>query len=96
VEKRVLEDGRLGRSTGRSDRPAEGPPNHVEDLVDVLLGLAAFGGGPDATLDVILEKEDGQRIDRRTERGRLLEDVDAVLLALDHSGDAPNLAFHPR
>jgi hypothetical protein len=89
-------DGRSGRSTRRSDGPAKRSPNDVNDLVDVLLGLAALGGRTDTTLHMILQQEDRQRIDRGANGGRLLEDVHAVLLALDHSGNAPNLAFHPR
>ena len=40
--------------------------------------------------------EDRQRVDGRPQRGGLLEDVDAVLLALDHPRDAADLALHPR
>ena len=40
--------------------------------------------------------QDRQRVHRGTQGGRLLEDVDAVLLALDHPGDAADLALHPR
>ena len=79
-----------------ADRPAERPPDDVDDLVDVLVGLTALGGGPDATLDVVLEDEDRERIDGGAQGGGLLEDVDAVLLALDHPGDAPDLALHAR
>ena len=79
-----------------ADRPAERPPDDVDDLVDVLVGLAPLGGGPDAAADVVLEDQDRQRVDGRPERGGLLEDVDAVLLALDHPGDAADLALHPR
>ena len=39
---------------------------------------------------------DRQRIDGGPQRGGLLQDVDAVLLALDHPGDAADLALHPR
>ena len=59
----------------------------------VFVGLAALGGRPDTALNVVLEDEDGQRVDGRSQRRRLLEDVDAVLLALDHPGDAANLSL---
>ena len=38
-----------------ADRPAERPADDVDHLVDVLVGLAALGGRPDAALDVVLE-----------------------------------------
>src|SRR4029453_10845850 len=44
----------------------------------------------------VLEDQDRERVDGGPERGSLLEDVDAVLLALDHPGDATDLALHPR
>jgi hypothetical protein len=50
-------------------------------------------GRADAALDVVLEDQQGDRVDRRSEGRRLLEDVDAVFLALDHPLDAPDLAF---
>jgi len=75
--------------------PAERPSHDVHDLIDVFLGIAALGRGPDATLDMVFEDEDGQGVDRGAEGARLLEDVDAVLLALDHPGDAPHLPLDP-
>jgi hypothetical protein len=45
---------------------------------------------------VILEDEDRQGIDRGAQGARLLEDVDAVLLALDHARDAAHLALDTR
>ena len=54
-----------------------------------------LGRRPDAALDVVFEDEHGQRVDGRPERGGLLEDVDAVLLALDHPGDPADLTLHP-
>src|ERR1700752_1862273 len=46
-------------TSGRAGTPANGPAQRAADdvdpLVDVLVGLAALGGGPDATLDVVLE-----------------------------------------
>ena len=54
-----------------------------------------LGGGPDAALDVVLEDEDRQGIHCGAQGRGLLEDVDAVLLTLDHPGDATDLALDP-
>src|SRR4029077_6829859 len=83
-----------GRTAAPAPRPAEGPTHDVDHLVDVLVCFAPLGGRPDTALDVVLEDHDGQRVDGRPQRRGLLEDVDAVLLALDHPGDAADLAFH--
>src|SRR4029079_15104245 len=85
-----------GCAAAAADRAAERPADDVDHLVDILVGLAPFRGGPDAALDVVLEDHDRQGVDGGPERRRLLEDVDAVLLALDHPGDAADLALHPR
>jgi len=45
---------------------------------------------------VVLEDKDGNRVHRGAQGGRLLEDVDAVLVTLDHPRDAANLAFDAR
>ena len=81
---------------GAPDGPSERAPDDVDDLVHIGVGLAVLGGGPHAARDVVLEDDDRQGIDRGAQGGRLLEDVDAVLLALDHPGDAADLALHPR
>ena len=81
---------------GTPNGPAQGPPDHVDDLLDVPVGVAVLRGRPHAALDVILEDEHRERIDRRSQRAGLLEDVHAVLLALDHSADAPDLALDAR
>src|SRR5439155_6559434 len=44
-----------GRAAGSADRSAEGSSDDVHDLVHVGIGLAALGGGPDTSLDVILQ-----------------------------------------
>ena len=86
---------RSGGASAGSNRAAERPPDDVDDLLDVPIGIAVLRCGPDAALDVILEDEDRQGVDRGAEGARLLEDVDAVLLALDHPGDAPHLPLDP-
>ena len=83
-------------TSGCPNRPPERAPDDVHDLLHVFVGLAPLGGGADAALDVVLEDEDRERVDGGPEGGRLLEDVDAVLLPLDHPGDPADLAFHPR
>lgn len=45
---------------------------------------------------MILEDENRQGIDRGAQGARLLEDVDAVLLALDHARDPAHLALDAR
>src|SRR5439155_9241246 len=83
------------RAAAAADRPTEGPTDDVDHLVDIRIGFAMLGGRPHAALDVVLEDEDGEGVDGGPEGGGLLEDVDAVLLALDHPGDPADLAFHP-
>lgn len=83
-------------SRGAPDWPAEGSPDHVDDLVDVALRVALLGRGANAAGDVVLEDEDRERVDRRSEGRRLLQDVHAVFLPLDHAGDPPDLAFDAR
>src|SRR6476646_9398351 len=81
---------------GPAHRSSERAPDDVDDLVDVLVGLALLRGGPHATADVVLEDHDRQRIDGGPQRSGLLQDVDAVFLALYHPGDSTDLALHPR
>ena len=86
----------LARAADPADRPTERPRTTSITSSTYWSASPALRGGPDAALDVVLEDEDRQRIDRGPQGGRLLEDVDAVLLALDHPRDAPDLALHPR
>ena len=51
-----------------ADRPTERPTHDIEDLFRVRVRLAVLGRGPDAASHVVLQHEDGQRIDRRAER----------------------------
>jgi hypothetical protein len=78
------------------NRAAERSPDDVDDLVDVAIGITVLGGGPHAALDMVLEDEHRERIDRSPQCAGLLEDVHAVLLPLDHSGDAADLALDAR
>jgi hypothetical protein len=71
----------------------ESPANDIEQFFDVSIGIALFGGCPHAALDVVFEDQQGDRVHGGPERCRLLQDVDAVLAALDHSFDAPNLTL---
>ena len=91
-------DGRKYRAAGARRAPhraTERPANHVEHLLDVLVGLAPLRRRPDAALHVVLQDHDRDRVDRGPERGGLLEDVHAVLLALDHPSDPAHLALDP-
>src|SRR5664280_3082228 len=95
---------RLSRGVSRSigvselnprgpDRLTERPAHNIEHLFDVAVGVALFGGRSHASLDVVLEDQQGDRIHCRSEGRGLLEDVDAVLTPLDHALDASHLAF---
>src|SRR3712207_5423812 len=55
-------------------------------LADLLVGLAAtgLGGLDDAVRQVLLDQAEGDRLQRLRHRRDLREDVDAVLLVLDH------------
>src|SRR5947209_4722600 len=75
------------------NRAAQGAADDVDDLFDVAIGLAVRGGGADAAGHVVLEDKNGERIDCRAQRAGLLEDVDAVFLALDHPRDPAHLAL---
>ena len=86
---------RSSRPAGSADGAAQRSPDDIHDLIHVGIRLAPFGSGPDAAADVVLEDQDPDRVERRPQGRRLLEDVDAVLLALDHPGDPPDLAFDP-
>ena len=86
---------RLERLPPRTGRPSVRRTTSITSST-YCVGLAALGGRPDAALDVVLEDQDRERVDRGAQGGRLLEDVDAVLLALDHPGDPADLALHPR
>lgn len=83
-------------SRGAPDRPAEGSPDHVDHLIDVALRIALLGRRADTAGDMVFEDEHRERVDRRSKGRGLLEDVHAVLLPLDHSGDAPDLALDSR
>ena len=76
-----------------ADGLAQGPSNDVQHFLYIAVRVALLRGRSNAALDVILQDQQGHRIDRRPERGRLLQDVDAVFAPLDHPFDAPNLAL---
>ena len=82
---------RTGSSSG-SNRLAQRSANDIEDLLDVAIRVTLFGGVADATLDVVLEDQQRDRVHRRPEGRRLLENVDAVFPAFDHPLDAADLA----
>ena len=51
------------------------------------------GGAGHAVADVLFEQVQGDGVERLGDRGNLGEDVDAVLIFIDHAGDAANLPF---
>ena len=51
------------------------------------------GGAGHAVADVLFEQVQGDGVERLGDRGNLGEDVDAVLVFVDHAGDAANLPF---
>jgi hypothetical protein len=83
---------RRTRSGARTDRLAQSPTHDIEDLFHVAIGIAPLGGMADATLDVVLEDQQRDRVDRRPQGCRLLKDVDAIFPALDHALDTADLA----
>ena len=71
-------------------------PDDVHDLLGVGVGVTGLDGVSQAAGDVVLHDQQRDGVDRGPQRGRLLEDVDAVLVALDHPADAPDLALDAR
>ena len=51
------------------------------------------GGAGHAVADVLFEQVQGDGVERLGDRGNLGEDVDAVLVFVDHAGDAADLPF---
>jgi len=51
------------------------------------------GGAGHAMADMLFEQVQGDSVERLGDRGNLGEDVDAVLIFVDHAGDAANLPF---
>src|SRR6202034_1775350 len=56
---------------------------------------ALSGGLGDAVTEMILQQAERHRLQRPRHRGHLGEDVDAVLVVLDHPLQAPHLALDP-
>src|SRR5215213_3793818 len=75
------------------DEPRDG----LGGLADLLLGLAAAGSGgrDEAVAHVLLEQAQRDRLERLRHRRDLGEDVDAVLLVLDHALQTAGLALDP-
>src|SRR5215203_3380089 len=71
------------------------PRDRLGGLADLLVGLAAAGArGVDAAVaHVLLEQAAGDRLQRLRHGGDLGEDVDAVLLVLDHALQTAGLAL---
>jgi len=84
-----------GRAACSANRTTEGSADDIDHLIDVGIGFATLGGGSDAAANVILEDQDADRVEGRSQGSGLLEDVHAVLFALDHPSDAADLALDP-
>ena len=74
-------------------RSAHGATHHVEHLFNGFLGVALFGRIFHATANVVFEDQEAERVDGRAQCCRLLQDVDAVLLTVDHARDAAHLSL---
>src|SRR6478736_5074168 len=61
----------------------------------LLLGPALPGGVDEAVRHVVVEQAERERLERLRRRGHLGEDVDAVLLLLDHPLDPADLPLDP-
>src|SRR4029079_17223999 len=61
----------------------------------VTFGAAEPGGVGDAVFEVVVQQAEGDTFQGGGEGGDLGEDVDAVLLFLDHPVDAAGLALDP-
>src|SRR3984957_16036954 len=69
--------------------------DRVRRFLDLLgRAIAAFGQRlADTVAEVLLEQTEGDRLERLGGRRDLREDVDAVLVLLDHPLQAPDLAL---
>ena len=74
-------------------RSAHGATHDVEHLLNGFIGVALLGGIFHATANVVFKDQEPERVDGGAQRCRLLQDVDAVLLAVDHARDAANLSL---
>ena len=75
---------------------AAGPRQHIDQLVDLAALLTAVAAGDrvlDAVADMILQNLLLDPPQRSAHRRNLREDVDAVAIALDHTGDPAYLAL---
>ena len=83
-------------SPGGPRRPTHAPTDDLHDLLGVGGRIAGPDRGHEAAGDVVLHEQQAHGVHGGAQRGCLLEDVDAVLVALDHARDAPHLALHAR
>src|SRR5690606_16449276 len=68
---------------------------HVHQLVDGRVAFGVLDRPRDAAPGVVFEKHQSHLVEGRLHRGDLDQDVDAVLVLLDHPADAAHLAFDP-
>src|SRR5688500_2698684 len=85
----------MGASFRGSGSGADEAGDRLGRLAHLLVGLGAAGARrfDDAVAHVLLEQAEGDRLQRLRHRRDLRQDVDAVLLVLDHALKAAGLAL---
>jgi hypothetical protein len=74
-------------------RSAHGATHNVEHLFNGLLGVTLLGGIFHATANVVFKDQQTKGVNGGTQCCGLLQDVDAVLLAVDHARDTAHLTL---
>ena len=86
----------VARSTlwrGAACRSAHGATHNVEHLFDGFLGVALLGRIFHATANVVFKDQEAERVDGGAQCCRLLQDVDAILFAINHARDPAHLSL---
>ena len=92
ASRRVLERGGQGPGSGANE-PVDGVGGFL-DLLDGRL-VAELGGIKHAVLEMVVEQTSRDPLEGTGQGGDLGEDVDAVLIVIDHLPDAADLTFDP-
>src|SRR5215207_3728914 len=72
---------------------AQDPVHHLEQLLDLLLAAAGGDLVADAAADVAVQQPQGDLVEGGLDGRDLGDDVDAVLVLVDHAGHAADLAL---